>query len=115
MSDFFQYTMPEKYKELFTKEVLKRLSANINAAFGQDVNDAYWWFWLGGTNGWNKALMTTLRTQLPHDVYDDLADYYDKLEWYDSDMFDSEVVELAVSLGVIGQNITDEDFKDEAP
>lgn len=50
-------------------------------------------FYISGTSGWNAALrMTCKKLDLS-----DLWDWYDKLEWYDSDDFDGELVDLLVS------------------
>lgn len=50
-------------------------------------------FYISGTSGWNAALRMACKKL----GLSDLWDWYDKLEWYDSDDFDGELVELLIS------------------
>lgn len=111
MSDVQQYKIPQEFLELITPDFLKIFSANLVSLFGSHVIDTFWWFWLGGTGGWRKALLSAMHSHFPHDKYDGLAAYYETLEWYDSDMFDSELVGLAVEFNIIQSKI-DKDGED---
>jgi hypothetical protein len=46
-----------------------------------------------GTGGWNAALKYTCRKL----EIDWLYDYYDNLQWYESDTFDSDILDILVS------------------
>ena len=49
--------------------------------------------YISGTSGWNATLRMTCKKL----GLSDLWDWYDKLEWYDSDDFDGELVGLLIS------------------
>ena len=75
------------------KEALKKL-------FGSDTfdwSDEEVWINLGSTIGWGGAFSETC------DEFgmQDLKEYYKELEWYDSDVFDGDISDLAVKYGVI--------------
>lgn len=50
-------------------------------------------FYIQGTSGWNQALRMACKKL----GLSDLWNWYNKLEWYDSDIFDGELVELLIS------------------
>ena len=95
-----RYTMPEKYKSMctdnFLKEFRKQLyrmhehySLDLFADEGIPINTS--------TTGWyasfGKACLLTNN--------EELLDYYDKLEWEDSDIFDDELANMMVDRKII--------------
>lgn len=95
-----QYEIPEKYKALLTREFLLKFAESM-LTFFPDANTSYMWFWLESTSGWVEAFTRTAKAHKPHDKYQELLDYYLGLEWYDFDMFNDEVLDLAVMSGVV--------------
>lgn len=95
-----QYEIPEKYKALLTREFLVKFAESL-LMFFPNANTSYMWFWLESTSGWVEAFTRTAKTYEPHDKYQELLDYYSSLEWYDFDMFNDEVLDLAVEFGVV--------------
>lgn len=89
--DFWEYQIPEIYKKRFDKKFLLLFGNNLLKVFEKyhrELNDIL--FYEVGTNGWYTAFVKTCWKTDDEDV----IKYYDNLEWYDSDKFDSEIVEL---------------------
>ena len=62
-----------------------------------DFEDEEVWINVGSTVGWGNAFDRTC------DELDmqGLKQYYKKLEWFDSDVFDGDVADLAVKYGIV--------------
>jgi len=87
-----EYKIPEDIMELITDDFLNKFLDNLKDNFkrwlmnSQITEDEL--FYLEGTSGWSQALKTTSEK---------VFCYWNKLEWYDSDIFDSKITELMVS------------------
>ena len=97
-----EYDIPPEYKAMITKAFLQTLKYEVKVVFAKDDSDPRWyeeetWIYLAGTGGWNIAFHKATKLH----KLDALADYYDTLEWYDSDMFDSDIIDLALLHNVI--------------
>lgn len=97
---FFEYTIPENIKDLITYDFLKEFrnqlfrihkyySLDTFADFGIPLNTS--------TAGWyaafGKACLLTHK--------EGLLDYWRKLPWYDSDIFDGELAEMLIDKKLI--------------
>lgn len=96
----FEYTIPDQYKEMITKSFLQTLKYELKIIFPQsahDLDNEEPWIYLSSTGGWYDAFIKATKLH----KLDRLAEYYDSLPWYDSDMFDSDVIDLALLYNVI--------------
>lgn len=98
--EIVNYEIPKEYEEMLNEEVLKQFAANLLTFFPY-AKDAGSWFFLEGTCGWHDSLVKALRCNKPFDKYGELVDYYEDLPWYNSDMFDDRVLDLAIKKGII--------------
>ena len=98
--------MEERYFPELNEEFLRELKANliqcfdVGANFGLELSDfdgEELWLNLGGTVGYGAAFVKTCASL----GLSDLCDYYTSMEWDASDNFDSEVLDLAIKLGVV--------------
>ena len=98
--------MEERYFPELNEEFLRELKANLIRCFNTGVNFGIelsefdgeeLWINLGGTVGYGGAFVKTCAGL----GLSDLCDYYTSLEWDASDHFDSEVLALAIKLGVV--------------
>ena len=81
----------------FCKSMLKELHLIFGIAL-EDFED--YLYGILGTYGWNSAFMTTCRTFNKVE----LMKYYNKLAWYESDWFDSDLLDLFCAYGLIIKN-----------
>lgn len=89
--DFFKYKIPAEYRAMITPEVLTRFKDELERVFKRPC-DWSAWLYEGGTFGWHKAF----KAAAPEELYA----YYDALEWYDGDLFDGEIHDLAIEYGI---------------
>lgn len=81
--------IPQHFWPAFAGELVSTLGL---AVFEKDENDQYGLYFVSGTFGWNAALrMTCNKIEMKW-----LFDYYDKLEWWQSDMFDGEFEDMVI-------------------
>lgn len=79
--------IPSYFWAAFAGELVSVFGLDIFRPSEDGVSPLYY---IDGTSGWNAALrMACKKLSL-----DWLYNWYDKLEWYDSDNFDCELVEL---------------------
>lgn len=94
---FFDYKIPEdilaKFPDEFWKAFAEELSTifkcNIFAAYPENNGDRVLDY-IPGTIGWVHAF----KKSCEHFGLNGIFEYYDKLEWYDSDLFDVEICSL---------------------
>lgn len=108
MSDgSLQYEVPSEYRELITKEFLEHFAHILRHSSQQVEPTTLAWNYCAGTFGWYNSMCATIKSMGQHKKeYDEILEYYDGLPWYDSDMFDSELISAALKAGIIA---------DEAP
>lgn len=91
------YKIPEDILSKIPEYFWSAFAGELVSVFGphalEKVDDSYNLYFLTGTMGWNAALKMTCRKL---DMYW-LYEYYDKLQWWESDMFDGEFEDLIVS------------------
>lgn len=91
-----EYKIPEEILARFPDDFWKVLASELAQVFGNDIFDKYedigtrQVVFLTSTIGWAKAFMKTCRDF----ELIDILEYYNKLEWYDSDVFDDEICSL---------------------
>ena len=89
-----------EFLAMIDKEFLLKLRDGIGVRFGDggiDLDDEETWINIGGTMGWDYAFsQACAATNLPT-----LYEYYNALDWFDSDMFDGDVSDLAIEHGII--------------
>ena len=91
-----KYKIPEEILTKIPQHFWPAFAGELVSIFGLAVfnkdNDYYALYDVSGTNGWNLALrMTCKKLEMKW-----LFDYYDKLEWWQSDMFDGESEDLLI-------------------
>lgn len=104
------YKIPQNIKSKLTKEVLEYFRDATFVVFeladikqGRESTDrsnqTYYEFWcyVEGTIGWCNAFENTCNTFGLIEV----LDYYNNLDWYDSDKFDYELCEMMIEYGLI--------------
>lgn len=87
-SDIFAYKIPEEILAKIPDDFWKMFYDELTAVFGDVTVEAL--LWLSGTFGWHGALTKTCKRLNITEV----SKYYNGLEWYDSDLFDSELCDL---------------------
>ena len=96
------YKIPNDILEKIPEHFWPALAGELVSVFGptifeyniyEDGTRDYPFEYISGTAGWHLALKMTCRKL---DI-DWLYEYYKKLEWYDSDKFDSEIQDLITS------------------
>lgn len=88
-----KYTIPDRIKDLMTYDFLKEFRNQLFTVFDFDL-ETYADIFQGieSTNGWANALEDACHNT----GKDDIWNYWNELEWYDSDMFDGELGEMLV-------------------
>lgn len=94
-----EYEIPADIKKLITDDFLKEFVVQLTRIYGWSIDsfadDSI--VYVGGTGGWyaafGKACIETKNRKL--------FDYYIKLEWYDSDIFDSEIIDILIKKKII--------------
>ena len=79
--------IPEYFYPAFAGELVSVFGISVLTPYKDGVNPL---LYISGSGGWNMALEMACRKL----NMDWILDWYDKLEWYDSDDFDCELVEL---------------------
>lgn len=108
----YEYKMPSEVKEEFTKEKMVYFLDEFKTIFnlGDDVrlwNDV---LPREGTCGWYNAF----KNMCIEYGLEDVLFYYDKLEWYDSDLFDDEFGDLLFYYNLIESGSWYESYNDES-
>lgn len=93
-----EYKIPEKIKSKIPQHFYIAFAGELCSVFGhmifkKDESDLYSLFYVSSTAGWNEDLkMTCQKLNMCW-----LLDYYNSLEWYESDLFDGEMEDKIVS------------------
>jgi hypothetical protein len=99
------YKIPEDILSKIPEYFWSALAGELVSVFGphalEKVDDSYNLYFLTGTTGWNAALRMTCR-KLDMDW---LYEYYNNLQWWESDMFDGEFEDLIISKFVEAEDI----------
>lgn len=91
-----EYKVPEEILAKIPNEFWEKFAMELIKIFGSDIFDKEeetgdkYLIYLPSTIGWAKAFMKTCRDF----GLNDILEYYNKLEWYDSDTFDDEICEI---------------------
>lgn len=91
-----KYEIPKEILSKFSDDFWKALTNELARVFGNDIFDkdedagTRQIVFLTSTIGWAKAFMKTCRDFKLIDI----LEYYDKLEWYDSDAFDDMICKI---------------------
>ena len=81
--EYIKSKIPEDFYFVFLGFILGILGMPVKIEIGEYL------CYMGGTAGWYKAFKRSCRLlNLPW-----LKEYYDDLEWYDSDLFDGEIAD----------------------
>lgn len=93
-----EYKIPDEIKNKLPRYFPAAFAGELCSVFGpmifeKDETNIYTLSYLGGTAGWVEALKMTCKKL----GMDWLWNYYNSLEWYDSDLFDGEVEDMIVS------------------
>lgn len=92
-----EYKIPEEILAKVPEYFWPALAGELVSTFGMTVfekhdENEYGLYFLSSTCGWNAALrMTCKKLEMKW-----LFDYYDKLEWWQSDKFDGELEDLLI-------------------
>ena len=94
----FDYKIPQEIKVRFTKGFAINFLHKLNVVFDliQPLSLEYL-INFEGTCGWVDAFKCACQKYNMEDVFA----YYNKLEWYDSDLFDDEFANLLVEYGLV--------------
>ena len=88
-----KYTIPEEIKKLMTYDFLKEFRNQLFAIFELDLETyANRLYGFESTVGWANALQDACHNT----GKDDIWNYWNELEWYDSDIFDSELSDMLI-------------------
>ena len=91
------YKIPEDILSKIPEYFWPAFAGEIVSVFGlftfNKVDGLYNLYFITGTTGWNAALKMTCRKL----NMDWLYEYYNKLQWWESDMFDGEFEDLIIS------------------
>lgn len=91
-----KYEIPKEILSKFSDDFWKVLANELARVFGNDIFDededagTRQIVFLTSTMGWAKAFMKTCKIFKLIDI----LEYYDKLEWYDSDAFDDKICKI---------------------
>lgn len=103
---YVKYEMPSVIKNMLSEKALVTFRDNLSAKFNiphkltYNNDIAY----MEGTFGWYDALEDMCEK---HGL-NDLLEYYDSLEWYDSDKFDGVISDMLLERGLIEEGEQDE-------
>lgn len=111
MKDYPYYKIPKRKKWLFTDEFLQSFKDEIDLIYKLDETATMWntYLHITSTTGFYKALEIASRK---HNITKAIYEYACKLPWYNSDVFDGELVEIMVQRKIISEGSLD-DYIDE--
>ena len=97
LDNYLSYKIPEDILSKIPEYFWAAIAGELVSVFGphalEKFDESYTLYFLTGTIGWNAALKMTCR-KLDMDW---LFKYYNDLQWWESDMFDSEIEDLIIS------------------
>ena len=95
----FEYKIPQEIKAEFTKDFMTYFLARLAIVFDleESMLCAEYLFNLESTVSWGKSFKCACQKYNLEYIWV----YYDQLAWYDSDLFDDELVDLLVDYGLI--------------
>lgn len=93
----FTYNIPDDIISKIPDYFWPAIAGELCSVFGPDIFvkpecGMYGLFFISSTAGWNAALKVTCHKLDMMWLYE----YYDKLQWWESDMFDGEIESLIV-------------------
>ncbi|NCD01244.1 hypothetical protein EOL94_04085 [bacterium] len=93
-----RYTIPDKYKSIISKEFLQILKRELKLFFAEfPFENEEDWINLSSTGGWFKSFEKATQETGLHE----LKTYYNSLEWEDSDLFESDIIDIALEYKII--------------
>lgn len=101
-----EYEIPEDIKKLITDEFLKEFRAQlfrINNEYSLDTFAEYGIPLNTSTSGWAAAFFNICRKTNNMELFD----YWNSLEWYDSDIFDDELADMLIENHLILGDLLD--------
>lgn len=97
IGEYLSYKIPEDIMAKIPEYFWAAIAGELVSIFGphalEKIDESYSLYFLTGTTGWNAALMMTCRKLDMNWLFE----YYDKLQWWESDLFDSEFEDLIIS------------------
>jgi hypothetical protein len=96
-----EFKIPNNIKILIDLEFLSLFKQNLCKVFNKDDMGTYGVTCSGGTGGWQTALKNTCSELKKLEV----LRYYNELEWFNSDYFDSEISDMMLERGLIEDDI----------
>lgn len=109
------YKIPNRKKKLLTKEFLETFKDELDKIFYKGEIDPSKRNYMNtyqhveSTVGFGKALRIACEK---YNLVKAIYNYEDKLPWYDSDLFDSEIMDIMIEKDVIKEGSLDEDIYD---
>lgn len=97
-----EYKVPEEVLMKIPSHFWPAFAGELISTFGlmifekEEGTDLYALYYVSSTNGWSAALRITCNKLDMKWLFD----YYDKLEWWQSDMFDGEIEDKLISIFV---------------
>ncbi len=98
--NFFKYKIPEKIKSQLTLEFQKDFVENLKSLMNVELTIESF-LYAEGTCGWSDSLSKALQKNNLNGI----LKYYQNLEWYDSDLFDTQLSDLLVENKLIENNL----------
>lgn len=93
-----RYTIPDKYKSNISKEFLQILKKELKLFFAEfSFENEGDWINLSSTGGWFKSFEKATQKTGLHE----LQTYYNSLGWEDSDLFESDIIDIALEYKII--------------
>lgn len=99
------YRIPKEIKSEFTKATTLYFLEELVDIFDMPNTPTYYddIVYVEGTAGWYEAF----KKMCINYGLEDILSYYDHLEWYDSDYFDSDFSDLLLEYGLIEEGYID--------
>ena len=93
------YRIPKEIKNEFTKEMMFYFLEELVDIFDMPSTPTYYddIVYREGTAGWYRAF----EKMCINYGLEDILSYYNRLEWYDSDLFDNDFSDLLLEYGLI--------------
>lgn len=98
-----EYKIPNRIKNLFTDDFLTDFVCEVNKTFNINPVEVCNWdyYYITSTYEWCKSLMKACDNHKYKHMGVGIKRYYKSLSWYDSDLFDGDLVDIIVSKGLI--------------